>query len=339
MRSMNLLRWAGALVLAVSLSSERAVAQDTLSIAGMFQMNALYPTVGADLAGVQPNAADRWWRLTLQGVSYSYYYEFYYDEWVGEYLNYYYTRVYATSFTLEFFGPGAATLNQAVSAQLAGGSLTDGAVLEFLNGEYVNYDFYNGVEPYASWQLGLAPSDPSTGVSFASYDNLYGHFPTDAQGYPVAPLQRFEYVSSQIVDRRAGNDGWLESNQDIVDIGSDQQPILPPPQIDIWDASKLEGDKGATTLLMTVTLNRASSQVVTMSYQTADGTALVSNKDYVKKSGTLTFQPGETSKTIAVTITGDHKRERNETFTVRLSNAIGGNLGRSVGTATILNDD
>ena len=200
MRSMNLLRWAGALVLAISLTPSPAVAQDgeTLNITGTFQMNVLYPTIGTDLAGIQPNADDRWWRLTLHDVHYSHFYDFYYEEWLGEYLDYYYTRVYATSFTFEFFGPDAATLNQVVSNQLAGGSLTDGAVLEFLNGEYVSYDFFNGVEPYAEWRLALAPLDPSTGVSFASYASMYGHFPTGAQGYPVVPLQRFEYVLSLI---------------------------------------------------------------------------------------------------------------------------------------------
>ena len=87
------------------------------------------------------------------------------------------------------------------------------------------------------------------------------------------------------------------------------------------------------------TLERASSQVVTVDYRTSDGTALVSNKDYVRASGALTFQPGEITKTIAVSIKGDLRREPHETFTVQLSNAVGANLGRSVGTATIINDD
>ena len=84
--------------------------------------------------------------------------------------------------------------------------------------------------------------------------------------------------------------------------------------------------------------NRASTATVTVSYQTANGSA-VAPKDYTAKSGTLTFQPGQTTKTIALTIKGDRQREPNETFTVRLNNAVGANLGRSIGSATILNDD
>ena len=90
---------------------------------------------------------------------------------------------------------------------------------------------------------------------------------------------------------------------------------------------------------MTVTLSSASSQMVTVNYRTADRTALESNKDYLKMTGTLTFQPGERSKTVAVAFKGDRQREPDETFTVQLSNAVGATLGRSVGTATILNDD
>jgi hypothetical protein len=77
---------------------------------------------------------------------------------------------------------------------------------------------------------------------------------------------------------------------------------------------------------------------VTVNYQTANGTA-VAGSDYTAAFGTLTFSPGQTSRTIAVTVTGDRKREPHETFTVRLSNASGATLNRSVGTATILNDD
>jgi chitinase len=55
-----------------------------------------------------------------------------------------------------------------------------------------------------------------------------------------------------------------------------------------------------------------SATPVTISYQTVNGTAKTSNSDYVAKSGTITFAPGETSKTITITVKGDSKRESNE---------------------------
>ncbi len=51
--------------------------------------------------------------------------------------------------------------------------------------------------------------------------------------------------------------------------------------------------------MFTVTLDRPSTGTVTLNYATANGTA-TAGSDYVAGSGTLTFAPGETSKTIHV---------------------------------------
>jgi hypothetical protein len=50
-----------------------------------------------------------------------------------------------------------------------------------------------------------------------------------------------------------------------------------------------------------VTLSAPSDQVVTVNFATADGTALA-GADYLAASGTLTFDPGQTTKTIEVTV-------------------------------------
>ncbi len=78
---------------------------------------------------------------------------------------------------------------------------------------------------------------------------------------------------------------------------------------------------------------------VTVQYNTADGTATVSNGDYVSASGTLTFAPGTTVQTVTVAVTGDTTVEPNETFTVNLTNATGAALFTNSATGTILNDD
>src|SRR5687768_11444667 len=64
----------------------------------------------------------------------------------------------------------------------------------------------------------------------------------------------------------------------------------------------------------TITLSAAYDQAVTMSFRTVDGTARKSDKDYTAKTGTLTFPPGETTKTITIEVKGDTKRGTNETF-------------------------
>ncbi len=333
MRFLFLLQWAGTLVLAISLTPGRADAQDSLSVAGTFKASYTDPTVGSDLAGIQSNS-ERWWKLTLNGVSHTYDNFFQEDEFGGQYYEYI-TRVHATSFTLEFFGPDAAILNDVVSRQLASGGLVNGAFIELIDTQYFGPD---GWDASGLWSLQLNPTDPMMGVRFGTMGYVYW-FDTDEFGYPLVQPQRLAGANSSIADLRPGNAGLLWSDEDVVDIGSDQQPVLPPPQIFIWDASKLEGNKGTTIFSMTVTLSRASSHLVTVDYQSIDGTALVSNRDYVPRSGSLTFLPGETSKTISLSINGDRKREPHETFTLNLKNAVGTTFGRAAATATILNDD
>ncbi|RTL28929.1 MAG: type I secretion C-terminal target domain-containing protein [Burkholderiales bacterium] len=96
-------------------------------------------------------------------------------------------------------------------------------------------------------------------------------------------------------------------------------------------------NEGAGSATFTVTLDKASTQAVTVSYATQPGTA-VAGADFVAKSGTVTFQPGETSKTISVDIVNDDRYEGAETFTVRLSAPVNASLGTDVGTAVIRDD-
>ncbi len=101
-----------------------------------------------------------------------------------------------------------------------------------------------------------------------------------------------------------------------------------------------EGNFGTSTLNFTVTLSRALASSVSVNYATADGTA-TAGSDYVSNSGTLVFAPGETSKTIPVTIIGDETVESNETFSLTLAGPTGATLGTATATATgtITNDD
>src|SRR5262249_57109395 len=70
------------------------------------------------------------------------------------------------------------------------------------------------------------------------------------------------------------------------------------PRISISDVTRREGRKNTTSFVFTVTLSAAYDQAVTVSYRTADGTATTSDNDYVAQTGTLTFLPGKTTKTI-----------------------------------------
>ena len=92
------------------------------------------------------------------------------------------------------------------------------------------------------------------------------------------------------------------------------------------------------TIGFTVTLARAAAGTVSVDYATADGSARA-GADYVATSGTLTFAPGERSKTIPVAILDDTHDEDEETFTVALSNASGAVIADGHATGRIRNRD
>jgi hypothetical protein len=106
-----------------------------------------------------------------------------------------------------------------------------------------------------------------------------------------------------------------------------------------FSASNYTVGEGDGQVIITVLLSAASSQTVTVDYATADGTA-TANEDYVPISGTLTFAPGETSKTIVIPIIENTCCGESKTFTVTLLNPVGASLGTpSTSTVTILDDD
>jgi VCBS repeat-containing protein len=109
------------------------------------------------------------------------------------------------------------------------------------------------------------------------------------------------------------------------------------PTLSIANVSVNEGTSGTSNAVFTVSLSAASARSVTVGFHTADGTA--NSSDYVSTSGTLTFNPGDTTKTISVTINGDEVAEADETFTLSLSNPTNAILSSAIGTGTILNDD
>ena len=65
---------------------------------------------------------------------------------------------------------------------------------------------------------------------------------------------------------------------------------------------------------------------VTMDWATTDGSA-VAGEDYTAGSGTLTFAPGETAKTVSVAVLDDPLDAAAEMFSFKLSNANGARIG------------
>ncbi|BAZ28864.1 Na-Ca exchanger/integrin-beta [Cylindrospermum sp. NIES-4074] len=114
------------------------------------------------------------------------------------------------------------------------------------------------------------------------------------------------------------------------------QPLQPT--LSVNNVSVTEGNSGTTNAQFTITLSAASTQQVSVNYTTANGTAFAGN-DYNSTNGTLTFAPGETSKTVNVGVIGDLFNETNETFQLQLSNPTNTGIKTALGTATIIDND
>ena len=109
------------------------------------------------------------------------------------------------------------------------------------------------------------------------------------------------------------------------------------PVISFNTATYTVGEGGGTATL-TVSMSRASASNVTVKYATNDGTA-TAGSDYTAASGTLTFAPGETSKSISVAIANDNLDEDDETVNVVLSNPSGAILGTPFNAQLTITDN
>ena len=109
-----------------------------------------------------------------------------------------------------------------------------------------------------------------------------------------------------------------------------------PSTLSVADAETAEAE--GETLDFVVTLDPAAAGTVTVDYATADGTATAGD-DYTAASGTLTFEEGETTKTVTVAVVPDTVNENLETVTLTLSNAAGADLSDAAATGTIRDAD
>jgi LPXTG-motif cell wall-anchored protein len=111
------------------------------------------------------------------------------------------------------------------------------------------------------------------------------------------------------------------------------------PVVNVTDATVVEGNAGFASLQFHVILDQPTTDTVSLSVDTADGTATVADNDYQAQSLTVTYLPGATDATITVPVVGDTTFEPDETLTLiatKLTNATAGDVS---GLGTITNDD
>ena len=107
--------------------------------------------------------------------------------------------------------------------------------------------------------------------------------------------------------------------------------VASPPSFSIGDASAVEGNQ----LIFTVTKTGAALSNYSVNFATANGTAMA-GYDYTANSGTLTFAPADTSKTVYVNTAANNPIENIEKMYVNLSGATGGaTIGDAQGVGSI----
>ena len=200
------------------------------------------------------------------------------------------------------------------------------------------------------------PSDNEISFDFATQDNeaVAGTDFSFASGTAtLKPGQTTKTIKVQIIgnktfqkNRRFDMKIWLDaankSNAKVFGgIGKGQ--IVdddPKPQLSASDVIVAEGQSGSTTAAVTVTLTGATALPASVDYVTVNSSAQAIS-DFAGASGTLTFAPGETSKTITLSIVGDTVAEATEQFFVTFSNNVDASLPSSSDKirVTIIDDD
>ncbi|HEX6843593.1 MAG TPA: Calx-beta domain-containing protein [Actinomycetota bacterium] len=107
-----------------------------------------------------------------------------------------------------------------------------------------------------------------------------------------------------------------------------------PPSLVVADTV---GDEADDALDFTVSLTNDSASTVTVAYATANGTATAG--DYADAAATLTFSPGQSTKTVSIAVVDDALAEDDETVLLDLSGATNATIVDAQGVGTIANDD
>ncbi|WUR13369.1 Calx-beta domain-containing protein [[Empedobacter] haloabium] len=133
-----------------------------------------------------------------------------------------------------------------------------------------------------------------------------------------------------------GNDGTVSGNAATQGLLASLNTYLNnQPHLTVGDAVVNEA---AGTATVTITLDKVTADTVTVKYATQNGTASAGT-DYTAASGTLTFLPGETSKTIQVPILDNGTVDGVRTANVVLSDSTFAAITDNTGVVTINDND
>ena len=200
----------------------------------------------------------------------------------------------------------------------------------------------NGVEHaipgFVKWRTpsGNSPStmvfSPSASDTLGT-DNI-GTFNSTSYALSATSYVGLTFNGQSLSFSEGGNVTGNAATSGLLDVLNDY--LAAQPKLSISDVSAGEA---AGTFTFTVTLSAASADTVTVQYETHDGSATAGSDYTALGTGTLIFTPGQTSKTVVVTISDDGAAESAEAFTVLLHDPAFAAIAKDTGTGTINDND
>ncbi len=175
-----------------------------------------------------------------------------------------------------------------------------------------------------TWNVGTLPAGQSVTITFqVTVENPYSGPPqVSNQGTVTA-------------------DGGISVLTDDPAVGGGADPTVTPidvpPDVVINNAMVAEPTSGTTSMLFTVSLSTPASQMIPITFNTANGTAVAPGDYTAVAGGMITFQAGEQIKLIPITVNSDMDgAESDENFTVTISaNPSQAIVVNATGTGTI----
>ncbi len=197
-------------------------------------------------------------------------------------------------------------------------------------------------QPTADVQIDLATDNRLEGIEDLStviFDSSNWNIPQTITLTGVDDAVADGNISYSVVSSAAVSADRLYDGLDPADVAATNLDDEAASTLTVSDASVTEGDRGTTQLDFTVTLFPPSAARVTVDYATADGMASVAGADYIPASGTLVFNPGETTQQVSVLVNGETLAEADESVFLNLETSTLAEIAHSQGVGTILNDD
>jgi alpha-tubulin suppressor-like RCC1 family protein len=160
---------------------------------------------------------------------------------------------------------------------------------------------------------------------------------TDCLGATTVPGGQVACISGRDLAPSGGGDIRITV---IATDASDWSLAAKLPAISPYIGVVAEGNSGTRTVNVPVLLPAAADRAISVQWATQNSTATAPS-DYTTASGTLTFLPGQSTRTVSITIKGDTTEEQDEIVLVAFSNptnaTIGGFFG--LGFGVVQDDD